>query len=85
MTIKSHTLIHRCERGEANWREAGYYLAYGGKDLGFSFASCANCKDLSYGDRFEAFIQHQESLEYWPIAVCLDCINYIANGTLPID
>lgn len=57
-------------------------LRYSGEDLGFSTRSCECCGSQFHGDRFLAkkLTAGNEIRDY---SVCVDCINFIANGEEP--
>ena len=60
-------------------------LCYDGKELGFSWNHCDVCKSKLGGDRYSANIYNVVTEEVTELAVCTDCINYIANSEVPSD
>lgn len=63
-------------------REQVEPLCYGGEELGFSSYRCECCGGLA-GDRFTAHGKHKESGDWFDFEVCVDCIDFVANGDLP--
>jgi hypothetical protein len=61
------------------------YLSVGGEegDLGFSWRSCEGCNSPLAGDRYQAHALLVEHNEWTTLAVCTDCLLYIANGDVP--
>lgn len=57
-------------------------LTYDGEELGFSDSGCDCCGSQLSGDRYRAtkLTAGNDVRDYW---VCVDCINYIANGETP--
>lgn len=69
--------------GEKAIISQGYWIAFGGEDLGFSHRCCDLCDSLP-GDRYSSHTMCDGEIVD-DLEVCVDCIMYIANGELPED
>lgn len=63
----------------------GMILFCDGEDLGFCATSCDTCHSKLHGDRFKVMATErgQPIDSKFECSVCVDCINYIANGEVP--
>ena len=53
-------------------------------DEGFTWMCCELCGGKA-GNRYAVSAVRQQPYDYIPYSVCGDCLQYIANGTLPED
>lgn len=69
--------------------ESKGFLTYDGEELGFSHRGCGICNNGLGADLFRAYQVTGEDKNgrptFEPLAVCTDCICYIANGDEPND
>ncbi len=63
----------------------GLQLCSGDEDLGFSWSGCDCCSSDLGGDRFKAVALNNKTMEHYDLEVCVDCVQYIANGDVPED